>query len=152
MFSLHFRVCRFKKRYPGAGRRGPARRSGVRPEPPLPTGGRGHVHHSDARPEPPCPPGAGVALAGLAHGRSSPCPPGAGGACRSGARLEPPPHRGPGTHALLWRVAGAHPAHRGRARSSGARMFFFAFQGMQIPKKVYNFDPFFDWTSTFLLV
>ena len=28
---------------------------------------------------------------------------------------------------------------------------FFAFQGMKISKKVYNFDTFFDWTLSFCL-
>ena len=64
MFSLHFRVCRFKKRYPGAGgpraslthgrsppaHRGPGSRA---PGFPLPTGSRGRTRRSRAWPEPP---------------------------------------------------------------------------------------------------
>ena len=96
MFSLHFRVCRFKKRYLGAGG---TLSTGARPEPHLPTGGRGHVRRSYTRPEPPCPP------APLWH--------------VDGA---PPAHRGPGARALLWRVAGSpRPLGAGDTRAALVR-------------------------------
>ena len=96
MFSLHFRVCRFKKRYPGAG---DERTALARPEPPLPTGGQGHARCSEAQLEPPlptggwgharrsspCPPGTRCACAALARGWSPPPTGGWGGTCRSGA-------------------------------------------------------------------
>ena len=58
MFSLHFRVCRFKKSIRGLGHAGGA---------PLPTGGRGRARRSS-----PWPPAAGDARVALACGRSPP--------------------------------------------------------------------------------
>ena len=112
MFSLHFRVCKFKRRYPGA--------RGTR--------------------------------AALAHGRTTPCQLGNGGTRAALMRgRSPPAHQGLGARTLLWRAAGAPLPTKGWGRPFGGRMFFFAFQGMYFGKKVYNFDPFFDWTSSFCL-
>ena len=78
------------------------------------------TRRSDAPPEPPCPPEAGDVSADLACGRSPPWTPGAGGAytrhssCAALAHGWSPPPTGA----------------QGRMRSSGAGMFFFAFQGI----------------------
>ena len=106
MFSLHFRVCRFKKGIwgPGVcvplwraagsplptGGQGHERRSDSRRSPP-PTGGRGCKLCSGARPGPPCPPGAVGGRAALARGRSSPWLPAAGDARATLARGRSPP-------------------------------------------------------------
>ena len=104
MFSLHFRVCRFKKRYPGAGDECAAL---AQPEPPLPTGGRGHARRSDAQLEP-------LPTGGRGHTCRSgtwpefPRPPGAGGACAAQALdWSPHAHQHLGRHAPLFRAAGA---------------------------------------------
>ena len=140
MFSLHFRVCKFKKsiRGPGAGvplwrmagaptaNRGHARRSDARPEPALTTGGWGNVRRSGVQPEFPMSTGVRVPLwqavgaphrepgscAPLWSGRSLPCPPGTGIAHAALACGWSPPPGGLGG-ALCSGTAGASPAHQG---------------------------------------
>ena len=61
--------------------------------------------------------------------------------CAAGAL---PAHWEPGTDVPLWRAAGA-PLPTGGC-------FSLHFRVCRLQKRVYNFDPFFDWTSSFLLV
>ena len=105
MFSLHFRVCRFKKVIRGRACAAVARGQSphcqpvargtsaalIRGQSPPSTGGRGCKRCSGARPGPPCPPGAVGGLAAVARGQSSPWLPAAGDARASLARGRSPP-------------------------------------------------------------
>ena len=104
MFSLHFRVCRFKKVIRGQGARAAVARSW---SPHCQPGARG-TSAALIRGRSTRPPGAGDVSTALVHGRGPLAHRGllADAPLWHVARV-PPGYRQPGTHAPLWRVAGA---------------------------------------------